>query len=90
MKAIKKTIYEWLLTFSMKKSLISSKKLERFSFVALSELIVAGTFVYLIYAKTLVATDAIILITPLLFSAGYNLVQTEKEKQNNKKEETNE
>lgn len=81
---IKQGLKEWLKTFSQQKSFLSSKKIERFSFVALTEVIVLGTFIYLIHAKTLTATDAVILISPLLVSAGYNLVQTEKEKQSNK------
>lgn len=83
---IKQGIKEFLKTFSQQKSFLSSKKIERFSFVAISEIIVLGTFIYLIAMKTLTATDSIILITPLLVSAGYNLVQTEKEKQSNKQE----
>lgn len=81
---IKKCTKEFINTFSQQKSFLSSKKIERFSFVVLAELIVAVTFIYLIYVKTLTSTDAVILITPLLISAGYNLVQTEKEKQSNK------
>ncbi len=83
---IKKYFYEWILTFSMNPSLLSSKKLERFSFIAVSLSLVIGTFIYLIHKGTLLSTDTIILITPLLMAAGYNLSKTEEEKQNNKTE----
>lgn len=86
---IKKGIKEFIKTFSQNKSFLSSKKLERFSFIALSLSIVTGTFIYLVVAKTLIATDAVVLITPLLIAAGYNMLQTEKEKQLNKGENDN-
>ncbi len=84
---IKKYIYEWILTFSQKSSLLSSKKLERFSFISVSEFIILGTFFYLIHKGILTSTDAIVLISPLLLASGYNLNKTEEEKQNNKEEE---
>ncbi len=89
-ETIKKGIKELIKTFSQNKSFLSSKKLERFSFISVTEIIILGTFIYLIHAKTLTATDAVILTSPLLLAAGYNLVQTEKEKQNNKEDKENE
>lgn len=77
---IKKGAFELLKTLSSKTSFFSSKRLERFNFVILTDIIVIGTFIYLIYAKTLTALDAVILITPLLVAAGFNMKQTEKAK----------
>lgn len=81
---IKKVIKDLYDTLSSKHSFLSSKRLERFAFVSTSLSIVIGTFVFLIVAGTLTATDAIILISPLLLAAGYNLAKGEK----GKKDET--
>ena len=90
MNTIKKFIKEWLLTFSMKSSLLSSKKLERFAFTFVSLGAVITCIVYEVVEDKLTAMETTILITPLLICAGYNLAQTEKSKINIKKEESNE
>lgn len=77
---IKKTAFEWLKTLSSKSSFFSSKRLERFSFIGLTEIIICGTFIYLIVSKQLTALDAVILTGPLLIAAGFNMTQTEKSK----------
>lgn len=77
---IKKAGFEWLKTLSSRPSFFSSKRLERFSFIGLSDFIVLGTFLYLVVTRQLTAMDAVILITPLLVAAGFNMTQTEKAK----------
>lgn len=84
--SMKKLFKEFLMTFSQRKSLVSSKKIERFSFIAAVHIICLGTFIHMFLHDTVSATESVILITPLLVAAGFNLVQTEKEKQSNKKE----
>jgi len=83
---MKRIIKELLMTFSQRKSLVSSKKVERFSFIAAAHIICLGTFIHMLLHDTASATEAVILITPLLIAAGFNMVQTEKEKQSNKEE----
>lgn len=78
---IKKCAFELLKTLSSKASFFSSKRIERFSFIALTETIIFGTFIYLVYTKQLTALDATILTSPLLLAAGFNLTKTEKAKQ---------
>mgnify|MGYP001615845596 FL=1 len=83
---IKKAAFEWLKTLSSKSSFFSSKRLERFSFIGLTEFIILGTFLYLVYMKQLTAIDATILVIPLLTAAGFNMVKTEQAKKENKVE----
>ena len=83
---IKKAVFEWLKTLSSKSSFFSSKRLERFSFIGLTEFIILGTFLYLVYMKQLTAIDATILVIPLLTAAGFNMVKTEQAKKENKVE----
>jgi hypothetical protein len=84
METIKKYIYEWILTFSQKSSLFSSKKIERFAFVSVAISLVIGSFIYLVVRNTLTSSDTIILISPLLVAAGYGMKKTEEEKLANK------
>ena len=77
---INKGLFEWLKTLSSRPSFFSSKRIERFNFVVLTDIIVLGTFIFLMCSKTLTALDAVMLITPLLVAAGFNMKQTEKSK----------
>lgn len=76
----KQVIRDLYATLSNSKSYLSSKRLERFSFIGLTELIILGTFAYLVYMHKLTAVDAVILTGPLLIAAGFNMNQTEKSK----------
>lgn len=77
---IKKVIKDLYNTLSAKTSFLSSKRVERFLFTITSILLIDGTFIYLVHKGTLTSTDTIILISPLLVAAGYNLDKTEKAK----------
>ena len=79
-----KLFLEWIKTFSQRASFLSSKKIEKFVFSGVSVIVILGTFVYLWINKTLTATEAVILVTPLLLAAGYNLKKSEEEKTSNK------
>ena len=81
---IKTAIKEWLKTFSNKPSILSSTRLERFGFITISDLAVISCVVYEIYKDKLTATEVVILITPLLLAAGYNLTLTKKEQKDEK------
>lgn len=76
-------LYEWILTFSNKPSLLSSKRIERF-LVFTTMLILSCVFlVKAIYTCTLSATDLIIVVGAWLGYAGFNTVQGRKDGQNN-------
>lgn len=69
---------EWILTFSEKRSLLSSKKIERFVFVFSG---VVLTWFFVIYNREkLTAIDFTVVVTPLFVYAGYNMSKTEKSK----------
>lgn len=80
----KKLILEWLKTFSQRASLFSSKKMERFVFGGFYILMCTAYMIYAIEEKTLEASDIVLIGSPLLIAAGYNLAKTEKEKTDNK------
>lgn len=81
METIKKYFFEWVKTFSGRvPSFFSSKRLERFSFVGLAEMLILSTWIYLAYKGTLTTLDTIGLVTPLFISAGYNLTKSEDAK----------
>lgn len=76
-KSVIRDLYE---TWSNKDSRLSSKRIERTAFTATSIFMTIGCFVYLWQKGTLVATDIVVLTTPLLVAGGYNLNQSQKEK----------
>jgi hypothetical protein len=65
-------------TFSNEKSFLSSKKIERSLFVT-SILAMYWTFFILVVLKATI-TDFILFISPLFIAAGFNLLQSEKNK----------
>jgi hypothetical protein len=65
-------------TFSSEKSFLSSKKIERSLFVT-SILAMYWTFFILVVLKATI-TDFILFISPLFIAAGFNLLQSEKNK----------
>jgi hypothetical protein len=69
-------------TFSNEKSFLSSKKIERSLFVT-SILAMYWTFFILVVLKATI-TDFILFISPLFIAAGFNLLQSEKNKKNEK------
>lgn len=72
-------VYEWLLTFSNKKSLLSSKRIERF-LVFTAMLVISCVFlIKAIYTCTLSATDLMIVVSIWLGYAGFNTVQVKKD-----------
>ena len=77
---IKKIVKDLYDTLSSKHSFLSSKRLERLAFTTTTLGLIIGTFIYLIVKSTLTSTDTIMLISPLLLAAGYNLAKGEKEK----------
>jgi len=77
---LKYYLYELLKTFSSNSSFFSSKRIERSIFTITSVLLVIGTFVYLWLHKQITETGTVILITPLLLAAGFNLTKTESNK----------
>jgi hypothetical protein len=74
-------------TLSNEKSFLSSKRLERMSFTGLSEIMILGTFIFLVYKGTLTASDTIILVSPLMIAGGYNIVMGNKDKEITKTKE---
>lgn len=76
---IKRAFTEWLLTFSTRPSLISSKKLTTFVFGNTG----AGLIVYAAITNVdkYTATDYTILVTPLFIYGGYIVGKSEKAKQ---------
>jgi hypothetical protein len=75
---MKRIIKELLLTFSEQKSLISSKRLERFSLFALSLSAVAYYLFKGIYNWEIGSSDLLIIIATLLGYAGFNTVIAKK------------
>lgn len=72
-------VYEWLLTFSNKKSLFSSKRIERF---VIFSVMLSATIAYLykaISSCTIGATDFMIVIGGWLVMAGFNATQIRKD-----------
>ena len=74
-------------TFSNERSFLSSKKIERSLFVT-SILAMYWIFFVLVVLKASI-TDFILFISPLFIAAGFNLLQSEKNKKNEKTNPTN-
>jgi hypothetical protein len=72
------TLRDFYRTFSNEKSFLSSKKIERSLFVT-SILAMYWTFFILVVLKATI-TDFILFISPLFIAAGFNLLQSEKNK----------
>jgi hypothetical protein len=69
-------------TWSNEKSFLSSKKIERSLFVT-TILAMYWTYFILVVLKATI-TDFILFISPLFIAAGFNLLQSEKNKKNEK------
>lgn len=81
-KRIMKLLSELLLTFSNKKSQLSSKRIERFA-VFTSMLLATDTFLVMaIFKCSISATDLMIVCGGWLAYAGFNIVQGRKDKDN--------
>jgi hypothetical protein len=76
------TLRDLYKTFSSEKSFLSSKKIERSLFVT-SILAMYWTFFIMVVLKATI-TDFILFISPLFIAAGFNLLQSEKNKKNEK------
>ena len=76
------TLRDLYRTWSNEKSFLSSKKIERSLFVT-TILAMYWTFFILVVLKATI-TDFILFISPLFVAAGFNLLQTEKNKKENK------
>ncbi len=76
------TLRDLYNTFSNEKSFLSSKKIERSLFVT-TILAMYWTFFILVVLKATI-TDFILFISPLFIAAGFNLLQSEKNKKNEK------
>jgi len=77
-------IYEWLLTFSNRKSFFSSKRIERFWLFVVA--LTASAF-YLfkgIWNWDLTSSDILIVAGMLFGYAGYTMIQTAKDKPKDK------
>jgi hypothetical protein len=72
------TLRDFYRTWSNEKSFLSSKKIERSLFVT-SILAMYWTFFILVVLKATI-TDFILFISPLFIAAGFNLLQSEKNK----------
>lgn len=79
---IKRVIKDIYYTLSSKASFLSSKRLERALFTLTSVGLIISCFIYLAVKGILTASDTIILISPLLIAAGYNLAKGENNKKN--------
>lgn len=77
---LKFTIVELAKTLSNKASFLSSKRIERMFLMGSVFTISIGTWIYLMINGTLTATEACILIVPLLGAAGYNSFRTYTDK----------
>jgi len=72
--------YEWLLTFSNRKSFFSSKRIERFSLFTVG-LLAAAFFLFKgIYNWEITSTDVVMVVGMLFGYAGFTMVQTAKDK----------
>lgn len=73
-------------TFSNERSFLSSKKIERSLFVV-TILLMYWIFFVLVVLKASI-TDFILFISPLFIAAGFNLLQSEKNKKSKQNEGT--
>jgi putative Ca2+/H+ antiporter (TMEM165/GDT1 family) len=76
------TLKDLYHTFSNEKSFLSSKKIERSLFVT-TILAMYWTYFIMVVLKASI-TDFILFISPLFIAAGFNLLQSEKNKKNEK------
>jgi hypothetical protein len=79
---MKNLIDEFLLTLSNKKSLLSSKRIERF---AVFSIMLASTIGYVIthlIKCSMTSTDLMLVVGGWLSYAGFNTLQIKKDKQN--------
>ena len=76
------TLRDFYRTWSNEKSFLSSKKIERSLFVT-TILAMYWTYFILVVLKASI-TDFILFISPLFIAAGFNLLQSEKNKKNEK------
>jgi hypothetical protein len=76
------TLKDLYYTFSNERSFLSSKKIERSLFVT-TILAMYWTYFILVVLKASI-TDFILFISPLFIAAGFNLLQSEKNKKNEK------
>jgi len=82
MNTIKELIREWLLTFSDKKSWLSSKRLERFALFVVA-LCASAYFLFKgIYNWEITSTDLIIVTATLFGYAGFATIQGKKNENN--------
>jgi hypothetical protein len=82
MNTIKELIREWLLTFSDKKSWLSSKRLERFALFVVA-LGASAYFLFKgIYNWEITSTDLIIVTATLFGYAGFATIQGKKNENN--------
>jgi hypothetical protein len=82
MNNIKELIREWLLTFSDKKSWLSSKRLERFALFVVA-LGASAYFLFKgIYNWEITSTDLIIVTATLFGYAGFATIQGKKDEPN--------
>ena len=79
---MKELLHEWLLTFSDRKSNISSKRLERFALFTLSLSAAAYYLFKGIYNWNIGSSDLLIIIATLLGYAGFNTVIATKKNEN--------
>ncbi len=82
MNNIKELVREWLLTFSDKKSWLSSKRLERFALFVVA-LGASAYFLFKgIYNWEITSTDLIIVTATLFGYAGFATIQGKKNENN--------
>ena len=82
MNTIKEFVREWLLTFSDKKSWLSSKRLERFALFVVA-LGASAYFLFKgIYNWEITSTDLIIVTATLFGYAGFATIQGKKNENN--------
>jgi len=82
MNTIKELVREWLLTFSDKKSWLSSKRLERFALFVVA-LGASAYFLFKgIYNWEITSTDLIIVTATLFGYAGFATIQGKKDEPN--------
>lgn len=72
-------LYEWILTFSNKKSLLSSKRIERFLVFTAMLTLSCAFLIKAIWTCTMTATDLMIVVSLWLGYAGFNTIQVKKD-----------
>jgi hypothetical protein len=90
LQTIKKYVFELIMTLSQKKSLFSSKKIERFVSFNSAVTIIWVYFIVKLFCLVdceLTSTDVVLLSGTLLGYGGYNLYQTERAKKAERKDD---